>query len=147
MDRPIRAGSAPIRSLRIVHDAMARGARHPRHLTPHEAYSLIRACRERLWDDLDDRRSWIEHNDGSPIHAALDLPTLSLQLTGDLAQARDVLHELEAALALHRLIDDPDPADLADLQAEALERPPAEAHALEGLCDDRTGILAGPPDP
>ena len=136
-------------SVRCVRDAMARGARHPRHLTPHEAYSLIRACRERLWDDLEDRRSWIAHNDGSPIHAALDLPTLSLQLTGDLAQARDVLHELEAALALHRLIDDPDPAtaDLAALQAEALARVRFCRQALAGLCADRTGILDGPSDP
>ena len=136
-------------SVRCVRDAMARGARHPRHLTPFEAYALIRACRERLWDDLDDRRSWIEHNDGSPIGAALDLPTLSLQLTGDLAQARDVLHELEAALALHRLIGDPDPAtaDLAALQAEALARVRFCRQALAGLCDDRTCILDGPSDP
>lgn len=106
-------------SVRCVRDTMARAARRPRHLTPFEAYELIRACRGRLWDDLDDRRSWIEHNDGSPIHAALDLTTLALQLTGELLQARDVLCTLEDALALHRLIDDP---DLAALQAEALAR-------------------------
>lgn len=96
-------------SLRTIHDAVARGARQPRHLTPFEAYELIRACRGRLWDDLDYRRGWIERNDGSPVHAALDLPTLSLQLTGELPQTRDVLRELEAALALHRLVGDPDP--------------------------------------
>ncbi len=40
----------------------------------------------------------------------LDLPTLALQLTGELSQTRDLLRTLEDALVLHRLIDDPDPA-------------------------------------